>query len=233
MIRRHFRPFFGMDAVHTGATFTGQAGRMITPLASPPAPPVAQHPSALPLRVLMISDVFFPRINGVSTSIETFRRDLGAEGIDVQLVAPDYGDIPTGDDDGLRRVPARRVILDPEDRLMRWPRLVRTVDQVLSAGVDLIHVQTPFAAHYAGVRAARQHGLPVLATYHTHFEEYFHCYLPYAPRPALRAVARALARSQCNALDTVVVPSRAMATAAFSAAQSCLRQSPAISAPSR
>jgi len=176
---------------------------------SPPLAPAAA--SSRPLRVLMISDVFFPRINGVSTSIETFRRDLGPEGIDVRLVAPAYGDTTPGDDPGLRRVPARRVVFDPEDRLMRWSCLVRTVDQVLSAGIDLIHIQTPFAAHYAGVRAARHYGLPVLATYHTHFEEYFHCYLPYAPRPALRAVARALARSQCNALDTVIVPSQAMA----------------------
>jgi len=28
------------------------------------------------MRVAMISDVYFPRINGVSTSIETFRQDL-------------------------------------------------------------------------------------------------------------------------------------------------------------
>lgn len=165
----------------------------------------------------MISDVFFPRINGVSTSIETFRRDLAHQGVEVRLVAPEYAsdtDVPLPDpnDTAIRRVPARPVILDPEDRLMRWSQLLRTVDQVLDDGVDLIHVQTPFAAHYAGVRAARRRGLPVLATYHTHFEEYFHCYLPYAPRRALRAAARALAKSQCNALDTVVVPSRAMAS---------------------
>ena len=28
------------------------------------------------MRVLMVSDVYFPRVNGVSTSIETFRRTL-------------------------------------------------------------------------------------------------------------------------------------------------------------
>ena len=32
------------------------------------------------MRVLMVSDVYFPRINGVSTSIETFRGGLAAEG---------------------------------------------------------------------------------------------------------------------------------------------------------
>jgi hypothetical protein len=42
------------------------------------------------MRILKISDVFFPRVNGVSTSIETFRRDLTALGHEVVLVAPDY-----------------------------------------------------------------------------------------------------------------------------------------------
>src|SRR5256885_8148753 len=40
--------------------------------------------------VLFISDVYFPRVNGVSTSIRTFRQDLGSHGVDTRLVAPHY-----------------------------------------------------------------------------------------------------------------------------------------------
>jgi glycosyltransferase involved in cell wall biosynthesis len=72
-------------------------------------------------------------------------------------------------------------------------------------------VQTPFAAHYAGLRLARKRGVPCLATYHTHFEEYLFHYIRFLPKAALRFAARALARQQCNALDAVVVPSPAMA----------------------
>jgi hypothetical protein len=32
------------------------------------------------MKVLMISDVYFPRVNGVSTSIQTFRGELAALG---------------------------------------------------------------------------------------------------------------------------------------------------------
>jgi 1,2-diacylglycerol 3-alpha-glucosyltransferase len=42
------------------------------------------------MRSLKISDVFFPRVNGVSTSIETFRRDLIELGHEVVLVALSY-----------------------------------------------------------------------------------------------------------------------------------------------
>jgi len=166
------------------------------------------------MHVLMLSDVYFPRINGVSTSIATFRRSLAALGTRCTLVAPDYveGDPGrgTGTDSDIHRVPSRRVPFDPEDRLMRVGALARALERIDPREVDLVHVQTPFLAHRAGVRYARRHGLPVVETYHTHFEEYFHHYLPWLPRRALRAATRAFSRRQCNSLDAVVVPSPAM-----------------------
>ncbi|CAB1368737.1 glycosyltransferase [Denitratisoma oestradiolicum] len=160
------------------------------------------------MHVLMISDVYFPRINGVSTSIETFRRDLVDQGIEISLVAPDYPEPHSTP--ATWRIPSRRLPFDPEDRLMRWRPLMQAVEDISRHKVDLIHVQTPFAAHYAGLSAARSLKAPILATYHTHFEEYIGHYLPLFPRPLLRHAARGLARRQCNGLDAVVVPSLAM-----------------------
>jgi glycosyltransferase involved in cell wall biosynthesis len=160
------------------------------------------------LRVLMLTDVYFPRVNGVSTSIETFRGDLRHEGVKIDLVAPAY---PTPHEViDTWRVPSRRLPFDPEDRLMRWGPLIKTAMRAADAGVDMVHVQTPFAAHYAGVKVARQFGIPVITTYHTHFEEYIQHYLPLFPRPMLKSIARHIARHQCDELDAVVVPSPAM-----------------------
>lgn len=160
------------------------------------------------MRILMISDVYFPRINGVSTSIESFRHALADEDIHVEVIAPAYP-APHDDDARVTRVPARRVPFDPEDRLMRHGLLRRTLAASAPA-CDLVHIQTPFAAHYAGLRHARARHVPCIATYHTHFEEYLHNYIPALPKSALRAFARGLARRQCNTLDAVIVPSGAM-----------------------
>ncbi len=65
----------------------------------------------------MLSDVYFPRINGVSTSIQTFRRQFAALGHEVLLIAPSYGP-PAAPEPGIVRLPARTVPFDPEDRLM-------------------------------------------------------------------------------------------------------------------
>ena len=161
------------------------------------------------MHILKLSDVFFPRINGVSTSIQTFRQALAEQGVRVTVVAPNYQDEAAADD--VIRVAARRVPLDPEDRLMRQSALKRLPERLQHLDLDLVHVQTPFAAHYAGLKLARRLGLPCVATYHTHFEEYLFHYIPLVPRPMLRALARRVARAQCDALDAVVVPSQAMA----------------------
>ena len=96
------------------------------------------------MRVLMVSDVYFPRVNGVSTSIETFRRALVEHGVEVRLVVPRYGN--EGDLPGIVRVPGRPVPGDREDRLVGWRAMHRAV-LVAARDCDLIHVQTPFVAH--------------------------------------------------------------------------------------
>ena len=159
------------------------------------------------MRVLMVSDVYFPRVNGVSTSIETFRRCLAGLGVEVRLVVPKYAD--EAGEPGIIRVAGRPLPGDPEDRLVGWRAMRR---EVLAAAedCDLIHIQTPFIAHYAGLKAARTLGLPVVATYHTLFEEYLQHYAPLIPSGWLRGQARAFSRRQCNSLDAIVVPSTAM-----------------------
>ena len=175
--------------------------------------PTPDPAAASPLHVLMLSDVYFPRVNGVSTSIQTFRGTLAGLGVRVTVVAPDYpaADSAADTTDGILRLPSHAVPLDPEDRLMRWSSLADLDRRLANADFDLVHVQTPFAAHYAGLRLARARGIPCVATYHTHFEEYLFHYVRFLPKSALRLAARALARRQCNALDAVVVPSQPMA----------------------
>jgi len=175
----------------------------------------ATQVSGYAMHVLMLSDVYFPRINGVSTSIATFRESLALQGIRCTLVAPEYGSpgngsMPATSTHDIVRVPARVVPLDPEDRLMQGAALARVLGGIDPKSVDLVHVQTPFQAHRAGVRFARQHGLCVIETYHTHFEEYFHHYLPWLPRAWMRGAARVISRRQCNAVDVVISPSPGM-----------------------
>ena len=162
------------------------------------------------MRVLFVSDVYFPRVNGVSTSIRTFRADLARDGVDTLLIAPEYPGAAPDNEPGIIRVPSGGVPLDPEDRRFHFAPLRRVLDGGLAARIDLVHIHTPFIAHYAAARFARQHGLPLVATYHTFFEDYLHHYVPILPRGIGRFLARHFTRSQCAAVAALISPSAPM-----------------------
>ncbi len=166
------------------------------------------------MRILMISDVYFPRVNGVSTSIQTFRRQLARLGHESLLIAPDYGAgadhaAASGEPD-IVRVQSHRVLFDPEDRRMQLRRILQHLPDLRRGRFDVIHIQTPFVAHYAGVFLSQRLGLPRVETYHTFFEEYLYHYVPFVPKSWMRAAARRFSRNQCNNLDALVVPSHVM-----------------------
>jgi 1,2-diacylglycerol 3-alpha-glucosyltransferase len=176
-------------------------------------PAVWRWPEIFSVRVLLVSDVYYPRVNGVSTSIATFRTDLAAIGVETVLVVPHYANATDAADDPLViRVPSGWVPRDPEDRRMHWRALQVALQGIRSRAFALVHIHTPFLAHYAGLQFARAAGIPVVETYHTHFEEYLHHYVPLLPRVMSRRLARSITRAQCNQVDAVIAPSEPMRT---------------------
>jgi 1,2-diacylglycerol 3-alpha-glucosyltransferase len=161
------------------------------------------------MKILFISDVYFPRINGVSTSIETFRHELRALGHTVHLIAPDYQS-PSPDETDILRVPSRRVPMDPEDRYMSFKWVMQHLDKLRSEQYDVIHIQTPFVAHYLGIKLSKLLNIPCIETYHTFFEEYLYHYVPLVPRKLMRMIAKRFSRHQGNSLHGMVVPSHPM-----------------------
>lgn len=162
------------------------------------------------MRILMLSDVYFPRINGVSTSIRVFRDELVRRGHPVGIVAPRYG--RESDADGrethVTRAAGLRVPFDSEDRVARPARLVSAAEDARRGlgDVDLVHVHTPFSAFSAARHVARRWQVPLVATHHTHFEAYARHYLPWLPAGWLERGARLLVRSQARSVSALIVP---------------------------
>ena len=161
------------------------------------------------MNILFISDVFFPRVNGVSTSINTFATELKALGHQVTLIAPSYTD-EDKKEEWIVRVPSHKIYFDPEDRLMNFGKLKALLPWIRDKHFDVIHIHTPFTAHYAGIHFGKKLDIPVVETYHTFFEDYLHHYLPFIPQFISRKLARTISRRQCNAVDGIVSPSKPM-----------------------
>jgi 1,2-diacylglycerol 3-alpha-glucosyltransferase len=163
------------------------------------------------MNILMLSDVYFPRVNGVSSSIRTAARELVRRGHAVTIVAPDYGSDDTQAEFEIVRLPARAIFFDPEDRLIRATALRACVRELSARAWDVIHIHTPFRAHQLGVKLARQLGCPTVESYHTFFEEYAAHYLPWLPASWLRFGARHFSRRLCREVDHLIVPTQQMA----------------------
>jgi glycosyltransferase involved in cell wall biosynthesis len=161
------------------------------------------------MNILFISDVFFPRVNGVSTSINTFATELKALGHQVTLIAPSYTD-EDKHEEWIVRVPSHKIYFDPEDRLMKFGKLKALLPWIREKHFDIIHIHTPFTAHYVGIHFGKKLDIPVVETYHTFFEDYLHHYLPFIPQFISRKLARTISRRQCNAVDGIVSPSKPM-----------------------
>jgi glycosyltransferase involved in cell wall biosynthesis len=161
------------------------------------------------VKILFISDVYFPRVNGVSTSIRTFVGQLQEMGHTVHLIAPEYG-VQTEDEAWIKRIPARGIYFDPEDKLMKYGVALDRLSELRKEGYDLIHIHTPFVAHYLGLKLGHLLNVPCVETYHTFFEDYLHHYLPWIPTGLARSMARGISRRQCNAVNAIVAPSQPM-----------------------
>ena len=165
------------------------------------------------MKILLISDVYFPRVNGVSTSIKTFTQQLQKLGHTVHLIAPDYG-VKTADEamgkKWISRVPARKIYFDPEDYLMKYGEVLQLLPALKQENFDIIHIHTPFIAHYAGLKLGKLLNIPIVETYHTFFEDYLHHYLPWIPTSIARGLARLISKKQCNQVDAIVAPSQPM-----------------------
>ena len=127
----------------------------------------------------------------------------------VHLIAPDYK-VKTEDDEWIKRIPARSIYFDPEDKLMKYGVALDGLMALRKEEYDIVHIHTPFVAHYLGLKLAHLLDVPCVETYQTFFEDYLHHYLPFIPKGMARSIARLISRRQCNAVDAIVAPSQPM-----------------------
>ncbi|HEY7139154.1 MAG TPA: glycosyltransferase family 4 protein [Methylomirabilota bacterium] len=155
------------------------------------------------LRIGLFTNNYFPMLGGVSTAVDTIRRDLEALGHEVVIVAPRMAG---ADDAGRRviRVPAMPAPTYPDFALALplGPRLTR---RLRSLELDVFHAHHPFLLGASARRLARSAGRPFVFTYHTLYDRYAH-YVP-LPRPMVAKRAIRWSAKFADTADLVLAPS--------------------------
>jgi len=143
--------------------------------------------------------------DGVSLTLNRLVAYLLTEGVDVRVFAPTIPDPPVQHAGTLVPVPSLPMPGRPEYRLPT--HIGGPARRALDAfAPDVVHVATPDAAGMHARRFARRRGLPLVATYHTHFASY----LDYYGFGWLEAAGWRLLRWFYRPFDRVYVPSASM-----------------------
>jgi 1,2-diacylglycerol 3-alpha-glucosyltransferase len=160
------------------------------------------------MRIAIFTDTYRPEINGVVTSIESYRKELERQGHEVYVFAPRYFGMEDSDP-GTVRFPSipfpfplmkERRLSAPGKGGMRF--FGRT-------GFDIIHSQVPANMGIMALFCSWFWKVPHVHTYHTHYMEYMH-YMPF-PRSFSRRAIIWIARHFCGRCQYIIAPSATLA----------------------
>jgi len=128
------------------------------------------------MRLAIFTDTYEPEVNGVARTLGRWTDFLRRRGIEVMVFAPEPGmdDASLQSSIQVQRFTSFPFFLYPECRLaVPNPVPVRRALQQFQP--TLIHAATPFNMGLFGIHYAKKYRIPLVASYHTHFDRY----LPY------------------------------------------------------
>ncbi len=139
------------------------------------------------MRIALFSEVYWPMVSGVSLTLQRAVDGLSERGHTVRVYSARY-ELPAGESDRpeVHRSFSRPLFISPE---VQWafPRRSEVRDDLTRFGPDLAHLATEFPIGLAGLRCARELGIPIIASSHTDYERYAARYgLTWAVRPGWR-----------------------------------------------
>lgn len=156
------------------------------------------------MRVAIFTDSWFPRIDGLTTSVRAAMTRLEARGHTFHVFAPGPRKETV---DGVTRYRGIPFWGYPDFHIALNPRQHDTAGLLREGGFDAVHIQSPFCVGYFGLQAARKVGLPVVTSYHTYVPDLVPYVIPPGFRAASRRIVWAFTGSFFHRSDIVLVPS--------------------------
>ena len=124
------------------------------------------------MRIAVFSEVYWPMVSGVGVTLLRLTEALEARGHQLRVYSATYP-LPPGSPDRpeAHRLPSVPFFLYPD---VQWafPRMRDIVVDLGTFHPDVVHVATEFSLGIAGVKAAKQLGVPVIASAHTDYDQY-------------------------------------------------------------
>jgi len=131
------------------------------------------------MRIAMFSNSYKPTVSGVVTSMSLFRQGLIAAGHEVHIIVPEYGDYED-EEPYVFRFPAID-LSEQVDFTLVMPFKAPMVRTLRGLKPDVIHSQHPIWMGDIAASFARELGVPLVLTMHSHYDQYARRYVPIIP----------------------------------------------------
>ncbi len=121
------------------------------------------------MNIVIFTDTYLPKIDGVAISVNNFTRLLSAKGHKFLICCPSYGH--DEDDPHLENIEILRFKSAPlpsyPDIKVVLPSRKKIHGAMARFKPDVVHIQTPGLLGQYGMMAAKMYGVPLIGTYHT------------------------------------------------------------------
>lgn len=123
------------------------------------------------MRIGIFTDYYYPHVDGVAISVETFRKGLEQLGHEVWIIAPSPSLRYKEKDPHVIRFPAIKIeSLNSTYVSFFFPP--QTTHEIEDLKLDIVHSQSPLPIGILGVSFALKNHLPLVSTYHTDAIQY-------------------------------------------------------------
>jgi glycosyltransferase involved in cell wall biosynthesis len=125
------------------------------------------------MRIALFSDTFYPQVNGVARTLKRLADHMEKRGVEYEIFVPEL-------EEGFMYPNTHQFTSFP---FLFYPECRTAIanpyhiqKRVSDFSPDLVHIATPLTMGLYGIHAAKRLGIPLVASYHTHFDQYLKYY---------------------------------------------------------
>lgn len=127
------------------------------------------------MKLALFTDTYFPQVNGVSRTLGRLTSYMDKQHVEYMLFAPDCQTEEDLFSSNIHRFASMKFFLYPECRIA-LPKLNMIRKQIRGFSPDLLHIATPFNIGLSGLHYGKKLNIPMVASYHTNFDDYLEHY---------------------------------------------------------
>lgn len=163
------------------------------------------------IRIAIFTDSYKPQINGLVRSTELFTKYLRKLGHEVHIFAPTVKDYKEKDK-FVHRFNSIEFLPYPEYKIA-FPISLFFSDLFKNKKFDVIHIQSPFSMGVIGLYVGHHYKIPIIATYHTNYQDYLHYFVKPKEieeilKPAAKRIAWKYLKYFFNKCNYVIAPTQ-------------------------